>query len=260
MRKTTLFGVGLALLSVGPVQAADLAALRENGLLGVSLTVQGDTLVIEDDGVPNHATGAFPMMRDGNGDGRPDNPNRIQAQNYRFVVPLHPEPAAHTTPLPMGPVAISLGGVVFYNAYTAERTDAVINEVFDDCKGHPDMRGRYHYHQFSPCAPSMPPSSDGHVGLMGWAFDGFELYGMAAPHDGALDECQGHNDTARGYHYHMKAAFPYVMGCYRGTSTVKEGPGGQGMRPGQGGGIMNGRPPRPPRPNGARKGPPPPWH
>lgn len=218
---------GVAVLLAGPVYGTEInviEALQNKADLGVKLSVQGDTLVIESKGMPNHVTGNFPMMNDSDGNGRPDNPNQIRIQAYRFEVPLHPKQALRTSPLPMGPVAISLGGAVFYNAYSADRMDAVKSEVFDACKGHPDRHGRYHYHQYSPCVPRVVLGSDGHAGLMGWAFDGFELYGINQDTHSALDACQGHEDSVRGYHYHMKASFPYVMGCYRGTPTFQDGP------------------------------------
>lgn len=255
--KGVLSVFGAVALCAAPALASDLQtveALQKQSGLGVQLSIQGDNLVIESNGRPSHGTGNFPMMNDSDGNGRPDNPNRIETQTYRFSVPLNPTPAPRTSALPMGPVAVSLGGAVFYNAYTAEKTDAVKNEIFDACKGHPDMRGRYHYHQFSPCVPRAALRADGHVGLMGWAFDGFELYGVSAEAAPVLDACQGHKDAVRGYHYHMKSVFPYVLGCYRGTSTVQENRragGGAGMPLNRGSFRM------PPRIKGRRGAPPP---
>ena len=84
----------MTLFYAGTVQATDMnsiTALRESDVLGIKITVRGDTLIIEDDGAPNHATGQFPMMRDNDGNARPDNPNRIEKQNYRFEMALHPK-------------------------------------------------------------------------------------------------------------------------------------------------------------------------
>jgi len=34
---------------------------------------------------------------------------------------------------------------------------------------------------------------------------------------GDLDECNGHTDDVRGYHYHVSGKFPYILGGYRGA-------------------------------------------
>jgi hypothetical protein len=32
-----------------------------------------------------------------------------------------------------------------------------------------------------------------------------------------LDSCNGHSDTERGYHYHVTAGYPYIVGAYKGV-------------------------------------------
>ena len=32
-----------------------------------------------------------------------------------------------------------------------------------------------------------------------------------------LDECNGHTDQERGYHYHVTEKFPYILGAYKGV-------------------------------------------
>lgn len=58
---------------------------------------------------------------------------------------------------------------------------------------------------------------------IGWALDGFALYGLYEP-DGSparsLDAFNGHQHDARGYHYHSSKAYPYVNGGLRGEVTV----------------------------------------
>jgi hypothetical protein len=94
------------------------------------------------------------------------------------------------------------------------------------------MRGVYHYHSLSSCIYDAP---SGHSSLLGYAFDGFGLYGTRGEDGGqltnaALDECNGHPHaiTWEGrsvvmYHYHATAAYPYTLGCFRGTA-VRPGP------------------------------------
>jgi len=55
-----------------------------------------------------------------------------------------------------------------------------------------------------------------------------DVDGRAVTND-ELDECHGHvgpapdanGATTTVYHYHTTEAFPYVLGCFRGTPTVR---------------------------------------
>jgi hypothetical protein len=226
-----------------PVFAADDAPatqpvhpFRDN----VKVEVTEELLIVRSDGIPDHETGHFPNK---------DNPNEIRKQNYTFRIPRHPRMADEITPLPMGPIGVAVNGVPFYNPYNAEGQDATMAEVFDRCCGHPDPRGRYHYHIFPRCLHTSFTEVEGqHSSLLGFAFDGFAIYGPSGddgkpPED--LDECNGHVDDLRGYHYHVSRSFPYILGGYRGVvemSNLDRGPG-----PG-GGGPPGHRPPRSPRP------------
>lgn len=209
----------------------------------VTAMPQGDYIIVKSDGLPDHPTGTFPNQY---------NPNSIQKQNYEFKIPINPKIAAQTTTLPMGPIGIMLNGVVFFNPYNADGQDAVKNEVFDDCKGHPDMRGLYHYHQLSPCIVHDTPGE--HSPMIGYAFDGFPIYGLQG--EGGvtptnLDSCNGHYDKIRGYHYHATTQFPYLIGCYKGTATSTQHGPPNGNTPPNGNGPTDGFGPgqRPPPPN-----------
>ncbi len=206
-------------------------------------------MIVESDGIPNHKHGDFPNK---------DNPNRIEKQHYRFEIPRHPQRADKTTPTPMGPIGVAVNGIPFYNQYNREGGDAVKLEVFDSCCGHPDPGNRYHYHKFPVCVKSpFKDTPSKHSPLVGYMFDGFPIYGPRGdqgkpPTD--LDECNGHSDSERGYHYHATAEYPYLIGAYRGVVNERmlERPPG---RPGQGG--PGGRPPGGGPPGGGRRGPPP---
>jgi len=179
----------------------------------LKVSEQDGFLIIKSNGIPNHEVGDFPNRY---------NPNTIEEQNYEFKIPLNPQLSGHMTELPMGPIGISLDGAPFFNPYTAQHTDAVVNEVFDDCSGHPTERGAYHYHQLSSCFKDNP--SD-HSALFGYAFDGFPVYGFNGengipPTD--LDECNGHVEGNLGYHYHATKEFPYLLGCYSGQSEPSD--------------------------------------
>ncbi len=225
--------------------SADAVARKYGFSDNVHVSVSNECLVVESDGIPNHQTAEYPNK---------DNPNRILKQSYRFVIPLKPHVSEKPVRTPMGPIGVALNGIPFYNQYTGEGKDAVRTEVFDSCCGHPDMRGRYHYHKYPVCvkSPFKDPKGE-HSPVIGYAFDGFPICGPNGD-DGKpptnLDECNGHTDEERGYHYHVTAGYPYVIGAYHGEpekSNLDHGGGRGGHPPG-------GRR-RPPPPPGA---PPPP--
>ena len=90
------------------------------------------------------------------------------------------------------------------------------------------MRGAYHYHSLTPC---IEDESEGHSDLVGYAMDGFGIYGPRGE-DGEtltnadLDECHGHTheiewdgEALDMYHYHATWEYPYTLGCYVGTQA-----------------------------------------
>ncbi len=183
----------------------------------VKVSFTNSDMIIQSNGIPDHETGHFPNA---------DNPNTIRPQNYRFVIPLHPQRAETTTPTPMGPIGVAINGVPFFNQYNALRQNAVAGptaEVFDSCCGHPDEMGRYHYHKYPVCVhnPFEDQEQPGkHSPLIGYAFDGYAIFGPNGENGGPptdLDECNGHTDSQRGYHYHVTAGYPYILGAYRGV-------------------------------------------
>lgn len=117
-------------------------------------------------------------------------------------------------------IGVSLGGVVYD---PPAPVDAILGAYtvapFDDCGGHVNPNVGYHYHSATGCAAEVQ-STDGHAPLIGYAIDGFGLYGMldgdgTEPSD--LDECRGHEDTGRGYHYHVAGSGENMfIGCFAG--------------------------------------------
>jgi hypothetical protein len=216
-----------------------------------AITIQGDQRIFTGNGLPDHTTGNYPISSSDDAYAVDRNPNSISEQNVTLTLPANPTIAAQANCVG-GEVGIMLSGVVLFNAFDAEGRDAVANEVQDSCDGHPQVEGVYHYHSLSDC---IEDTSTGHSALVGYAFDGFGIYGYYGE-DGAeltnadLDECHGHTHAIEWdgqvvdmYHYHATHEFPYTVGCFKGTPSVRSiGQGGQGQQPQQGGQNQGGQP------------------
>ena len=145
-------------------------------------------LVMKSKNLPNHPTAVFPdrsRFIDGN-------PNYIQEQRDTWYIPLEPKENPNRVAmtmenkrgLPMGPIGVALNGVVFFNPFDhIAEADAVWR--LDRCCGHPSPFYSYHYHKYPVCVKT-PWADDGtsHSPLIGFAFDGFPLYG---PYESAGD-------------------------------------------------------------------------
>lgn len=208
-------------------------AVFDTGLEGISdRRLRGNNLPVD------HTTGVFPVEESDADAYRYDpNPNSIETSDYQITVPADPEPASEPQCV-AGEVGFLLSGVVLNSPVDAEQRDAVAHEVQDHCFGHPNPTG-YHYHSVSPC---IPDRGSGHSRLLGYALDGFGIYGHRGEgstvlRNRDLDACHGHNHEiewegkrVEKYHYHATWEFPYAVGCFKGTSEF-EGPvlGGEGV-------------------------------
>ena len=91
-------------------------------------------------------------------------------------------------------------------------TDAILGAYtlapFDDAGGHINLAAGYHYHAATGLTTQIV-QNDGHAAMIGYAMDGHGIYELLdsdgnEPTD--LDDCRGHYDDTRGYHYHVAAA------------------------------------------------------
>jgi hypothetical protein len=231
----------------------------------VTITFDRTAMIVHARNLPNHPTSKFPSAA-GSGD---RNPNYIQEQDSTYYLPLNPEhnPNAQAMAdqrnsnraLPMGPTGFAVNGVVFFNPFDMGNVDAT--DLMDRCCGHPNQTNQYHYHKYPVCVKS-PFADEGaeHSPLIGWAFDGYAMYG---PYEGQgvmakdskenpLNAFNGHEDPDRGWHYHVTPGkFPYLLGGYWGNVEPRNrrgpgmGPGGPGGGPGGFGGPGGGPPPLP---------------
>lgn len=210
-----------------------------------AISLQGDQRVFTGNDLPDHPTGNFPISASDDAYTYDRNPNSISGQSITLSLPANPTAAIQPNCVG-GEVGIMLSGVVIFSAFDAEGRDAPAHEVQDECDGHPQVSGFYHYHNLSDCIEDT--STSGHSSLVGYAFDGYGIYGYYGE-DGKevtnedLDACHGHThmiewngQMVEMYHYHATHEFPYVVGCFHGTPAVRAlsaGEGGQGQGQGQ---------------------------
>jgi len=241
--------------------------VTEDRFIPDNVTVRFDatSMIVHTHSIPNHPTGKFPEQ----GFGRGFNPNYIQEQENTYYIPLNPaeNPDHFATTLdnsnhalPMGPIGIAVNGVVFFNPFDMGNADAT--DLMDRCCGHPNPDNLYHYHKYPICVNS-PWSDEGTTPspVIGWAFDGFPIYGpyesagvMAKDLQGAnsLNAFNMHFDSDRGWHYHVTPGkFPYIIGGYWGTEDPRDR---QRPRHPPGSAFSGGGPPR-----GGPQGPFPPF-
>ena len=116
----------------------------------------------------------------------PTNPNDAKAQSFTFKFPRNPTyNNGAKIAVPLGHIGLWINGVSIYNADDGQtwenkgvwKRNAYLWEgaSFDSCKGHADSNNEYHQHISSGCMYSTSPTS--HSPLIGFAFDGFPIYG-----------------------------------------------------------------------------------
>jgi hypothetical protein len=117
------------------------------------------------------------------------NPNTATNQAFVFKITRNPVQNTGTpTATGLGHIGVWINGVTIYNpkdamSYNNQNVwyqNAVVVEApsFDNCKGHPAGNGEYHHHQNPSCLYTA--NSSAHSPLLGYAFDGFPIYGPYA--------------------------------------------------------------------------------
>ncbi|QEL13891.1 YHYH protein [Limnoglobus roseus] len=192
----------------------------------------GKELVVHTRNIPNHPTAKFPDRFGSR------NPNSIQELDRAYYLPLEPvrNPKAVTMDktnsnraLPGGVIGFAVNGVSFYNPFDMDGEDAT--DLMDRCCGHPSPDNRYHYHKYPVCVKTpFVDEGDGHSPLIGFALDGFAVYGpyvakgVMAKDDTAnpLDAFNMRTDADRGWHYHVTPGrYPYILGGFAGTPDAR---------------------------------------
>jgi len=156
-------------------------------------------------------------------------PEYFDGQVTTFTIPVKPQYQNPVQNHPRGGIGIAFNGVKFdppapTHAILAAHTIAPL----DDYGGHVNPHGGYHYHAVTGSTKEIE-QTDMHSPMIGYAIDGFGIYGLLdkngnKPND--LDECGGHTDVVRGYHYHAGAPGDnQIIKCLHGLAgytTVEE--------------------------------------
>ena len=119
----------------------------------------------------------------------PGNPNTPADGNWCFRINRNPAPkTAPKTATGLGAIGVWTNGVAIYNASDArsynnrnvwhQNAIAVEGPSFDGCGGHPAPSQQYHNHQNAACIYTESPVA--HSSIVGFAFDGYPVYGPYA--------------------------------------------------------------------------------
>jgi hypothetical protein len=160
-------------------------------------------------------------------------PSWVEVQQS-YLIPIRPVLQQESTQLGDGPTlderGVDYGPLVRGLAFNGVRFDhpADLNIILsgyqiapvDDAGGHVNNRLGYHYHGDTGHSTRIE-QADGHSAMIGYALDGHALFARLdqngnEPTD--LDECRGHYDETRGYHYHvMSLTNNEFLECFRGA-------------------------------------------
>lgn len=181
-----------------------------------------------------------------------------------YVSPVTLSPSKGTAPISIdAAVAVAVNGVPIYD-YSSQgvndlttydpRYDTKLTGELDQCNGHSGRGDDYHYHAAPTCMIAAMKNK-GPAAILGWAFDGYPIYGNTNPDgsaiaSGELDVCNAKPDSVYGYRYHTSDAHPYITQCLVGAFDLAKAPkvspltrmgGGGGRPPGMKppGGVQN---------------------
>ncbi len=159
--------------------------------------------------------------------------NEQTAVPGQYDAPIILSPTLQGTPLTRdAALGVALNGVPIYD-YTAggemsledlahhqAQHDTFQTGQLDICGGHAGRGDDYHYHVKPVCMIEQMDNAAENP-IIGWAFDGFPIYGDDNPDGseiaaGALDVCNGQPDPTFGYRYHTSQDAPYIVQCLMG--------------------------------------------
>jgi hypothetical protein len=147
----------------------------------VKITTDDQYRHIQANGIPDHTPGQFPNRH---------NPNVIGPQSYDYKVPLRPKLADKPVPFHMQPFGIAVNGVVFdpfaaewwqgnpSSGWQYEPHGGAIDLGLDANNAHVQPNGAYHYHGIPKGIIEKAGGEKSKMVLVGWAADGFPIYGQ----------------------------------------------------------------------------------
>jgi hypothetical protein len=179
-----------------------------------------------------------------------------------YDAPIILSPTLGTTPQTRdAALGVGVNGVPIYD-YTAggemsqedlahhqAHHDTLQTGQLDVCGGHAGRGDDYHYHAKPVCMIDQMANA-GDDAIIGWAFDGFPIYGDNNPDgsvisEGELDLCNGQPDENFGYRYHTSTEAPYIVQCLMGkVADFDRLPRVRPLSAADGGRAAPGRPPR----------------
>ena len=114
------------------------------------------------------------------------NPNQAENQDFCYKITRNPTEAINHQLTGLGHIGVWTNGVSVFNAKDAFsynnqgiwNQDALVFEgaSFDECLGHPAPNGEYHNHVNPTCLYD-DSDDQNHSPIIGYAFDGFPIYG-----------------------------------------------------------------------------------
>jgi len=141
------------------------------------------TVTVQSNGIPTYTYQAL-------------TPNGLQAKSYTFTFPRYPAVAASTTPVYLlGNVGVTVAGMPLYAVNEGPQPssdaygDPIAAAILDQCGSHSAQQGTFHNHKLivkcliqSEVSSSQPwddpdPSPGDPSPIIGYAFDGFPIYG-----------------------------------------------------------------------------------
>lgn len=138
-----------------------------------------------------------------------------------YFIPVNPIYQSRSSKLGRDGLGLAFNGV---NFDPPAPTDAILKAhtlaPLDDCGGHVNPHAGYHYHAVTGCTKEVL-QKDGHAPMIGYALDGFgifALYDQSGNKAQGLDDCGGHEDSIRGYHYHAgEPGSNQIIACLNGA-------------------------------------------
>ena len=161
------------------------------------------------------------------------------------TVNICPTAATSTTAAPMGAIGFMISGIALFNAYEATSAVALADNAsytftdstgtmqtasfLDTCAAHSNG-STWHYHGNPSCVTSLVDTSTGPSHLIGWALDGYPIYGGrdmngAVITTSQLDACNGITSvtpelSTASYHYVLPIGVTTAqssISCFHGT-------------------------------------------